>query len=74
MQYFGEAFDPSRCKRTCDNCRNEAAVQALDLTELAKNVIRYGHPAPVIPLQPSLGHMLLASLPHIPSTDKEAQD
>ena len=41
MQYFGEAFDASRCKKTCDNCQNEAATVTHDLTPLAQNTIRY---------------------------------
>ena len=40
MQYFGEAFDPSRCRKTCDNCKDSREVVEKDLTPLAQDTIR----------------------------------
>ncbi|EFJ41406.1 hypothetical protein VOLCADRAFT_68317 [Volvox carteri f. nagariensis] len=36
MQHFGEAFDPSQCRGTCDNCKHR---QSHDLTSMAVQLV-----------------------------------
>jgi bloom syndrome protein len=40
LGYFSEAFDPSKCKSTCDNCRSDATFVTKDLTEYAAMAIK----------------------------------
>ncbi|GLI70849.1 hypothetical protein VaNZ11_015864, partial [Volvox africanus] len=43
MQHFGEAFDPTHCRGTCDNCRQRQAqglqYESRDLTPLAVQLV-----------------------------------
>lgn len=39
LQYFGEKFDKKDCGRRCNNCRNDQALVARDVTDEAKDVI-----------------------------------
>jgi bloom syndrome protein len=39
LGFFGETFDPSKCKRTCDNCKAEKEADEQDLTSLAKEFV-----------------------------------
>ena len=36
LEFFGEAFHRSKCRGTCDNCREEREIDKRDLTEVAK--------------------------------------
>ena len=36
LEFFGEAFHRSKCRGTCDNCREEREIEKRDLTEVAK--------------------------------------
>lgn len=38
LQYFGQNFSPSRCKKSCDNCIDSTEVSEEDVTEHAKNI------------------------------------
>ncbi|KAF1946676.1 hypothetical protein EJ02DRAFT_393754 [Clathrospora elynae] len=40
LGYFSEAFDTSKCKSTCDNCRSDATFITKDLTEYAAMAIK----------------------------------
>ncbi|USP73154.1 uncharacterized protein yc1106_00428 [Curvularia clavata] len=40
LGYFSEAFDPSKCNSTCDNCRSDATFVIKDLTEYAAMAIK----------------------------------
>lgn len=40
LEFFGERFDPGKCKKTCDNCRIGRQPDRRDLTDLAKTVLR----------------------------------
>ncbi|KAM6581019.1 hypothetical protein CsatA_004793 [Cannabis sativa] len=37
--HFGEKFDPSACKKTCDNCLNIKSCVEKDVSELAKQLV-----------------------------------
>ncbi|PON33177.1 DNA helicase, ATP-dependent [Parasponia andersonii] len=37
--HFGEKFDPSTCKKTCDNCSNIKSCVEKDVTETAKQLV-----------------------------------
>jgi len=39
LQYFGESFANSKCRKTCDNCRNSFPHETEDRTEIAKAVL-----------------------------------
>ena len=39
LQYFGERFDKSECRGTCDNCKNGGQFELQDLSEYAKAAI-----------------------------------
>ncbi|XP_014553346.1 hypothetical protein COCVIDRAFT_108007 [Bipolaris victoriae FI3] len=40
LGYFSEAFDPSKCNSTCDNCRSDATFVTKDLTVYAAMAIK----------------------------------
>jgi bloom syndrome protein len=40
LGYFSEAFDPSKCKETCDNCQSDATFVKKDVTEYAAMAIK----------------------------------
>jgi hypothetical protein len=39
LGFFGETFDPAKCKRTCDNCKAEREADERNLTSLAKEFL-----------------------------------
>eukprot|EP01028_Stygiella_incarcerata_P003169 TRINITY_DN1605_c0_g1_i3.p1 TRINITY_DN1605_c0_g1~~TRINITY_DN1605_c0_g1_i3.p1 ORF type:complete len:773 (-),score=235.74 TRINITY_DN1605_c0_g1_i3:96-2414(-) len=39
LRYFGEPFDASQCKRTCDNCRSRGSMEMSDMTSIAKHAV-----------------------------------
>lgn len=42
LMHFGENFDPSCCKNTCDNCMKvKGNAKAIDLTDHAKNIYNF---------------------------------
>eukprot|EP01138_Halocafeteria_seosinensis_P011875 gb/GECG01012136.1/.p1 GENE.gb/GECG01012136.1/~~gb/GECG01012136.1/.p1 ORF type:complete len:1277 (+),score=187.17 gb/GECG01012136.1/:1-3831(+) len=40
LQFFGESFDKSACRKTCDNCKNAKEEKNIDVTEDAKAIVR----------------------------------
>lgn len=39
LEYFGETFDPSLCKQTCDNCQDTTTKTMTDVTEEARLMV-----------------------------------
>eukprot|EP00299_Pterocystis_sp_00344_P010171 c4484_g1_i1.p1 GENE.c4484_g1_i1~~c4484_g1_i1.p1 ORF type:complete len:1045 (-),score=217.50 c4484_g1_i1:12-2999(-) len=41
LEYFGERFEPTDCKRNCDNCRHNvnSKPETRDFSDLARNVV-----------------------------------
>lgn len=42
LSYFDEKFDPQRCNKTCDNCKNPGPVSREDVTDAAYKLIKLG--------------------------------
>lgn len=40
MQYFGEKFDAKLCNGTCDNCKNKATVETMDVTPYVLSLLK----------------------------------
>ncbi|KAK6095035.1 ATP-dependent DNA helicase sgs1 [Batrachochytrium dendrobatidis] len=40
LAYFGERFDKSQCRQTCDNCQREGGATVKDITEITKSIIK----------------------------------
>lgn len=39
LEFFGETFDRSKCRKTCDNCQAGRDINKRDLTEVAKSML-----------------------------------
>ncbi|GBG63031.1 hypothetical protein CBR_g34731 [Chara braunii] len=39
LAYFGETFDASSCKKTCDNCSKNVTYTEEDITNVAKDIV-----------------------------------
>jgi len=40
LEFFGEKFDRSKCKQTCDNCRHGMVIDRRNLTDVARQIVQ----------------------------------
>ena len=40
LEFFGETFDPSKCGKTCDNCRAGRQAERRDMTSVAVTILQ----------------------------------